>query len=862
MASKVTKLTDEQYLRKIIEEPENLTLEDYDEIVSRKELMAKKLLDMAKISGELNDFDTIWIRDEILLSLLSGFDKPYHFDHLAERLIKAENLMQHADYLIIAGRTHGAELFDKVMKMEEEGKFPAESAETVFLFVCAVYKHFPELRDKAAEYMMNVLKKQAEVIDIEELQQEDSFTDMIVTAHNIMLLKAPELTKRVEELAAKNEDFSKIFTAIKKEIEEDEESSFMAPSGREYFADILEDESLFEEDDDECCCCDDEECECDDEECTCENHGHSHEHEHDHDECDCGHHHGAMSEVLPPMEILAFTEDRIEKLSNDELLECLKEFHSFMTQKMVDKIHANADKLVEKFAELVLEEKSWQFRNEKENFAAIIAFMFMGSVKSPVVVDAIEKIRSFEFVYENLIGLLPDLVVSQGMDAVEKLKSVMTDTQKSDDYCSAILTGIMIYYLEKATAAEKTKIEKMLQEALAVHKGLDEPAYTSYEVCGSALVTGKKKLADNVRAIMEKWGKKFSFSERDYITLYEYRQMMPHFVIHDYSDLWETYLKDIGEFRRKASDGTLLFGSVKKLMTEEEEKKLFAGFSNETLARDIVLLNHQMSKAEISEIISRGKKMLPLLEKLAFDQEFENRDDYGKAYGAVLALRFIGVMGDESLLPLICEIITQKENNSLMCYDGSLILAQFGEKALPEVERMLVNRKLSQRLRAYLQDTLIRIGFKFAGVEEKVENVFAEYLRRITKQPDEPFVMIKALCLANLFGEKVLGAKVKILYKKYFGNDQLSKYQEKMMESGIYTRENMCSGPETLLSDEEILSLVYADEHNDFGYMKDEIDNSDEEQPVETFVREDPKVGRNDPCPCGSGKKYKKCCGQ
>ncbi|MDD2238147.1 MAG: SEC-C metal-binding domain-containing protein, partial [Kiritimatiellae bacterium] len=25
--------------------------------------------------------------------------------------------------------------------------------------------------------------------------------------------------------------------------------------------------------------------------------------------------------------------------------------------------------------------------------------------------------------------------------------------------------------------------------------------------------------------------------------------------------------------------------------------------------------------------------------------------------------------------------------------------------------------------------------------------------------------------------------------------------------------------------------------------------------------RDEPKVGRNDPCPCGSGKKYKKCCG-
>jgi preprotein translocase subunit SecA len=30
-------------------------------------------------------------------------------------------------------------------------------------------------------------------------------------------------------------------------------------------------------------------------------------------------------------------------------------------------------------------------------------------------------------------------------------------------------------------------------------------------------------------------------------------------------------------------------------------------------------------------------------------------------------------------------------------------------------------------------------------------------------------------------------------------------------------------------------------------------------QPV---VKKDKKVGRNDPCPCGSGKKYKKCCGQ
>jgi preprotein translocase subunit SecA len=41
-------------------------------------------------------------------------------------------------------------------------------------------------------------------------------------------------------------------------------------------------------------------------------------------------------------------------------------------------------------------------------------------------------------------------------------------------------------------------------------------------------------------------------------------------------------------------------------------------------------------------------------------------------------------------------------------------------------------------------------------------------------------------------------------------------------------------------------------------------DSADTEKPAERApapVRSGPKVGRNDPCPCGSGKKYKACCG-
>jgi preprotein translocase subunit SecA len=35
-----------------------------------------------------------------------------------------------------------------------------------------------------------------------------------------------------------------------------------------------------------------------------------------------------------------------------------------------------------------------------------------------------------------------------------------------------------------------------------------------------------------------------------------------------------------------------------------------------------------------------------------------------------------------------------------------------------------------------------------------------------------------------------------------------------------------------------------------------------EETPLDPIVNAGPKIGRNDPCPCGSGKKYKHCCGR
>jgi SEC-C motif domain protein len=43
---------------------------------------------------------------------------------------------------------------------------------------------------------------------------------------------------------------------------------------------------------------------------------------------------------------------------------------------------------------------------------------------------------------------------------------------------------------------------------------------------------------------------------------------------------------------------------------------------------------------------------------------------------------------------------------------------------------------------------------------------------------------------------------------------------------------------------------------------KEGEDHHHQHEKVQTVVRDQPKVGRNDPCTCGSQKKYKKCCGE
>jgi len=78
-----------------------------------------------------------------------------------------------------------------------------------------------------------------------------------------------------------------------------------------------------------------------------------------------------------------------------------------------------------------------------------------------------------------------------------------------------------------------------------------------------------------------------------------------------------------------------------------------------------------------------------------------------------------------------------------------------------------------------------------------------------------------------------------------------------------------------LASEEEIKELEErsreAQNNREIQLQKEQLkpvvgNNQDSESskslPTQTVKRKEPKLGRNDPCHCGSGKKFKQCCGK
>ncbi len=173
----------------------------------------------------------------------------------------------------------------------------------------------------------------------------------------------------------------------------------------------------------------------------------------------------------------------------------------------------------------------------------------------------------------------------------------------------------------------------------------------------------------------------------------------------------------------------------------------------------------------------------------------------------------------ERILEQITKAYTEKE-------------AQIGEQTMRMVEKQIMLQVLDNLWKEHLATMdYLRQGIHLRGYGQK--NPKQEYKR-------EAFALFQEL-LENIKHETI----------KMLSHIRLRENQDMQAEEERRRR----------AAEEQLARAKF--EHDEATALEDDSSPGEEAaaQQAQPFVREDQKVGRNEPCPCGSGKKYKHCHG-
>lgn len=259
---------------------------------------------------------------------------------------------------------------------------------------------------------------------------------------------------------------------------------------------------------------------------------------------------------------------------------------------------------------------------------------------------------------------------------------------------------------------------------------------------------------------------------------------------------------------------------------------------------------------------------------LRFDHFYENPFDESQTFFPIHAMLLLTALESEQTLPLILQILKQDQDYSYFWF-GDLIpdllenpFAKFGKNQPELIFEFLKLPNIPGIHTAYVDEAFVPL---VADSPEK-RTYFVEQYRQvlnifITNAADEDYADSEAVAfiIADLsdLGYEELLPEIEQLYKLQLVDTWIcGSFKE--VETIIQKK------PSRRKSSPSVKNIF--DHYDELRSFVQEIDSPPTSDPgseiqLEQFGRafnepivKDPKIGRNDPCPCGSGKKHKKCC--
>lgn len=281
----------------------------------------------------------------------------------------------------------------------------------------------------------------------------------------------------------------------------------------------------------------------------------------------------------------------------------------------------------------------------------------------------------------------------------------------------------------------------------------------------------------------------------------------------------------------------------------------------------------RVPRAVIDACARRADVMAATLQHLV-ERPWPEKEAHGAWWLRLHAVMILGLIPSENaglLLERLMRRMAEAEDASLQDWLSGYWPAFFANKpdaVLPALRELCADRALDWYIRTNATDPVV------AAAERRGPQALDEALAWVARMAaDEAEDWYMRLSCGNTlldFPRPQYRALLEDLAKRqsgfsvHFSPDDVERAYASLKDDPDWRRRDdpwRFYQPEVIAARQERWAREDAEED---PVDTDDADDVDDDfafdQPVLTYVRPAPKIGRNDPCPCASGKKYKKCC--
>ena len=309
------------------------------------------------------------------------------------------------------------------------------------------------------------------------------------------------------------------------------------------------------------------------------------------------------------------------------------------------------------------------------------------------------------------------------------------------------------------------------------------------------------------------------------------------------------------------------WGRLKQKNMNDYPRESYSDLSTEELVERLVNAGLDIPQGLPQEILARGAGAVDLLGRMMLDEALWKDARSPRGWGPIHAMHLLGGLKALEALAYFEKLLVPDRNTDHITETMPAILAAHGHGALESLKRIASNRDAEKYNRNAGVRALCLIAYRHPESKHEVVEFLRDLFGQTVQEGDDEFIQLISDDIAGLKDpramEDIRGAvKAGLPCESFFSWQSLEEIYKNPGSS--YTIIHDDTDPMYFFSRKNLEYLRRINPASGDNTTPREVAGRKDGIPgaasVQTVKRTAPKPGRNEPCPCGSGMKYKKCC--